>query len=174
MANGTSGTRGGNPKIEWEDWEKKSFLNSNLVGGLIEPYRKYMQARGFTPDEAEQVRKLLHAHGGTSHQQAIADKQIVEELEANTRLGQAIEAKINFEEAVYKEWVNYNKNQADPWKKQIFDGEKSIYRKGNRKDGVEAWTTNEDGANMGGGGIGYDHKSTVESMFKQGYRLLGN
>jgi hypothetical protein len=162
------------PGIEWgEDYEKNFFLKSNLVGGLLQPYRKYMQARGFTPEEAEQVRKLLDAHSGTSHQQAIADKQIVDELEANTRLGQAIEAKIDFEEAVYKEWIEHTKKQDDAWEKSVFDGQKTIYRKGDRKDGVEAWTTNEDGADMGGGGIGWDHKSTVESMFKEGYRLLG-
>ena len=173
MANGISGTRGGGPKIEWEDYEKNFFLKSNLVGGLLELYRKYMQASGFTPEEAEEVRKLLDQHGSTSKIQAIADKKIVDELEANTRLGQALEAKINFEEAVYKEWLNYNKKQDEPWMKGIFDGEKQIYRKGNRKDGVEAWTTNEEGADMGGGGIGWDHRSTVESMFKEGYRLLG-
>lgn len=173
MANGISGTRGGSNTIEMESGEKSWFLSSDLNGGMLGPYRKYMESKGFTPDEAEQVRNLLSAHGGSSAQQAAADSQIVSELESGSRLGQALEAKIDFEEGLYKEWITYNKKQESPWEKGIYNGQKQIYRKGDRKTGVEAWTKNEEGANMGSGGIGWDHKSTVEALQKEGYRILG-
>lgn len=174
MANGVSGTRGGAAaKINMNDSEREYFLNSDNAAGLVGPYRDYMKQRGFTEEEAQEVRDLLNAHGGSSYQQEIADKKIVDELEAGTRLGQALEAKMDFEEALYKEWVKYKASTEAPWLDGVYNGDKAIYRKGNRKDGVEAWTRDEDGANMGGGGIGYDYKSTIGTLFKEGYRLLG-
>ena len=141
------------------------------IGGGIQSFKEYMKASGFTEDEVEQTRRLTSEHSGYHYEEA--DEQIVNEIESGTRIGQAFEARIRWEEAMYKAWVNKHKNEPNAYQYKIYDGEKEIYRKGNRKGGVEPWTSNEEGANMGSGGIGYDHKSTVEQLMKEGYHILG-
>lgn len=168
---GSSGSRG-QGDINMEPWEKKFFLSGDLGrGGVIGPYREYMRSKGISEDDIDAVRQLLSEHSGYHYEEA--DKKIVEALESNSSLGEALRAKIDFEEKLYKMWISEQSSKEDSWKSNVFDGEKVIYRKGERKSGVEPWTVNEEGADMGYGGIGYDHRSTVEQMFKEGYHLLG-
>jgi hypothetical protein len=134
-------------------------------------YRNFMKDRGFSDDIVSEARRLTSEHAGFNYEEA--DAKIVKAIEDNTELGKAFKATIEWEEAHYKAWITKHKNDEQPWKSGIYDGEKVVYRKGGRKAGVEPWTVNEKGANMGNGGIGYDHKSTVEQLMKDGYHILG-
>ncbi len=158
--------------ISMESWERNHFLNGDLGrGGVIGPYREYMRSKGISDENTEAVRQLLSEHSGYNYGEA--DKKIVEALESDTPLGDAFRAKIEFEEKLYKMWIKEHASKEDAWRDKVYDGEKTIYRKGSRKSGIEPWTVNEEGADMGYGGIGYDHKSTVEQLFREGYHLLG-
>lgn len=159
-------------EVPMEDWERNYFLNADLsTGGMVGAYRNYMRSHGVSEDNIEKVRQMLSAHSGYNYEEA--DKQIVAALESDTPLGDAFRVKIQFEEALYRTWIKYQSTTEEPWRKKVYDGKKLIFRKGKRKSGIEPWTTDEDGADMGYGGIGYDHRSTVEDLFKEGYNLLG-
>lgn len=171
---GSSGSRGSGSKLQLADWEERSFLNGDLArGGLLHVYENYMKDKGFTPEEIQEVRDLLQKHGGNSAQQAVADSRIVQELESGSRLGKALEANIDFEEKLYDMWIKHQKQQEEPWRRRVYEGEKSIFRAGKRKTGVEAWTVKEEGADMGRGSIGIDHRSSIEALKREGYRILG-
>lgn len=146
--------------------------NSDIgIGGGMGKFREYMRAKGFSEEVVEETRRMTSAHSGYNYEKA--DAEIVKELESGSEIGKCFEARIEWEEAMYKAWRDKHKNEEDAWRYGIFNGEKKVYRKGNRKTGVEPWTSDEDGADMGYGNIGIDHKSTVEQLLREGYHILG-
>lgn len=155
--------------------EEDQFVGQHdlAIGGMQRQFNDYAKKRGISSWDTEDARQLMSRHGGNQHQQKEADEQIIKELESNSSIGKALEARMDFEEYLYSKWLKYNASKEDSWRRGIFDGQKRIYRKGNRVKGVESWTVNEEGADMGHGGIGYDHVSTVDALLREGYRILG-
>ena len=164
----TAAEKSTNPKDYVDDY----LMNHDIgIGGGKAKMEEFLRVRGFTDDEIEQTRSLTSEHSGYHYEDA--DKKIVHELESGSRIGKAFEARIEWEEAMYKLWIAKHKDDADAYKFKIYNGEKTIYRKGDRKSGVEPWTTLEDGPDMGHGGIGYNHKATIEQLLREGYHILG-
>lgn len=149
-----------NNDVDASDYIDSYVINASSigVGGALGEYRRYMKDSGFSDNVVEEARRLTSEHSGYHYEKA--DAQIVEALESGSELGRCLEATIEWEETYYKAWKAKN-------------GEATVYRKGDRKDGVEPWTSNEEGADMGYGGIGWTHKSTVGELMNEGYRILG-
>ena len=146
------------------DYAMRDVENHSYMGNFgTKIYQiAYMKNNGVSDETIDEMNALLSDHGGSSAQQSRADAAIVDHLNANDDVGKALKMQIDMEEALYSKWKASNPNAND-----------RVYRKGNRKSGVESWTTNDEGANMGAGGIGWDHSSTVSDMRAQGYRILG-
>lgn len=159
-----------------EDYEIRDIQNNDIVGrgGFIRAYKEYMKAHNVDDNTIEDIRSLMNRHGANKEAQEKADTEILEALQSNSSLGKALKYKIDFEEKLYKLWAKEHAKDEEPWKVKIYADGKSIYRKGERKKiGVECWTSNEEGADMGSGGIGYDIQSTVEQLLSEGYHILG-
>lgn len=119
---------------------------------------KFMLNNGVSEGTLADMNRLFDRHrvNGSS------DGEIVDHLKANDDVGKALKMQINMEEALYKTHMKAHPNSDD-----------RVYRKGNHKTGVEPWTTNPDGADMGSSSIGWDHQSTIKDLRRQGYHILG-
>ena len=148
------------------DWQLKYIDNPDhtLMGafGTKQAQIAFMKNNGISDSAIDEMNILLTAHGGTSKQQGIADPAIVSHLQSNDEVGQALKMQIDMEEALYLRWISTHPNV-----------DTRVYRKGERKSGVEPWTSNPDGTDMGGGHIGVDHTSTVSALMREGYHILG-
>ena len=156
------------------------YLNDTNVRALKSPYTgviggwgfkkdvdAYMRDNGASEETVKKVNDLFDGHRiGASKK---PDKEIAHHMAENDDIGKALYSVSEFENACYEAWkeVHPDSDQLDKNK------ELKVYRKGNRVNGVECWTVNEEGADMGRGGIGYDHQSTFEQLQREGYVCVG-
>lgn len=123
---------------------------------------QFMKDNGVADSDIQEMNRLLYNHGLGPAAQTAADADIVSHLQANDSVGQALKMQIDMEEALYSRWMKSHPG-----------GDDRVYRKGARKSGVEPWTIRPDGADMGQGGIGVDHYSSVKALMREGYHILG-
>lgn len=147
------------------DWQLRN-IDSEFASlgnyGTKSSQIQFMKDNGVSDQTIDQMNSLLYNHGAGGSAQASADAGIVSHLQSNDDIGKALNMQVQMEEALYSRYMKSHPGAND-----------TIYRAGNRKSGVESWTTNEEGADMGYGGIGWDHWSTIKDLRKQGYRILG-
>ena len=152
---------------------QKDFLKSkytSVIGGwgMVGEMREYLSDKGFDGKTIESVVNLVRNHGLGGEAQKEADSKIYEHIKDEDEIGKALLERVEFENGLYKEWKESHKgnNQLDN------NNELIVYRKGDRGKNVESWTVNEEGADMGHGGIGTDHQSTLEQLEREGYRAI--
>ena len=135
--------------------------------GLKKSCEDYMRKNGASEETINKVSDLMDGHKSGHAAQEEADAEIAEHISAGDEIGKALVARSDFEMGCYEEW-----KKSHPGSSQLKNGELKVYRKGDRKEGVESWTISEDGADMGYGGIGVDHASTLEQLQREGYKVI--
>ena len=155
-----------------EDYEVKELNhpNTSVIGGwgLKSSCKKYMSDEGASDETIAAVDRLFDGHKNGGDWQAECDEAIFKHINDGDSIGKALISRSQFETGCYEEW-----KKAHPDSKQLDEnGELRIYRKGDRKSGVECWTISSDGADMGSGGIGVDHSSTLEQLQREGYSVI--
>ena len=151
------------------DWQMTTLHSEYqaVIGGWgFKPEVKEFLRDNDIPEEAiTRIDFLMDGHANGGEWQKESDAEIVEHIRNMDEIGKAFMLRSDFEMSCYEEWKEHHPNspQLDS------NGELRVFRKGSRKDGVESWTIREDGADMGHGGIGYDHVSSLETLLKEGY-----
>lgn len=139
---------------------------TSVIGGwgMAKNSRDYLSKNGISEEAIKELDQLIYYHGQGGSMQEAGDSELLRHLESMDEIGKAITLRSKFEMQVYSVWKNAHMDSDS-----LRNGELKIYRKGNRKPGVEAWTISEDGADFGHGGIGYNYSSTLEQMLREGY-----
>lgn len=140
---------------------------TSVIGGwgMKSSCKKYMREEGVSEETLDAIDRLMNGHSSGGDWQKDCDAKIKKHIEDNDDVGKALMLRSEFETGCYEEW-----KKSHPESYQLDqNGELRVYRKGDRKSGVESWTIDPDGADMGHGGIGTDHETTLEQLQRDGY-----
>lgn len=155
-----------------EDYEIRNIRSPmrSVIGGwgMKASCEKFMRKQGASEETLNAIDRLFNGHRNGGDWQKDCDKEIFKHINDGDAIGQALIARSQFETGCYEEW-----KKAHPDSYQLNkNGELRVYRKGDRTGEVECWTIDPDGADMGYGGIGVDHESTLEQLQREGYSVI--
>lgn len=159
-------------KSHLEDYQVKylSSPSTAVTGGwgMKSTCKQYMRKEGASEETLNAIDRLFDGHKSGGDWQKDCDEKIAKHINDGDAIGQALIARSQFETGCYEEW-----KAAHPDSNQLNqNGELRVYRKGDRSNGVECWTIDPDGADMGHGGIGVDHETTLEQLQREGYSVI--
>lgn len=143
--------------------ELSYIANSSSPNNLFygQDRRDYFKDLGFTTSEFDDMQNILNQYGYGNEAQLRAENLILQELKTDSRRSQIFKEQIRLETTLHEYWVS---KTSEPTK---------LYRRGKLGKDIESWSSNVDGADMGQGGIGYDHVTTFADRKKEGYLVLG-
>lgn len=155
-----------------EDYELRNLRHPgrSVTGGwgMKSTCKQYMRKEGASEETLNTVDRLFDGHKSGGDWQKDCDKKIFKHIADGDAIGKALISRSQFETGCYEEW-----KKAHPDSNQLNqNGELRVYRKGDRTGEVECWTIDPDGADMGHGGIGVDHESTLEQLQREGYSVI--
>lgn len=157
-------------KIQGYELNQLHSESTSVIGGwgMKSSCEQYQRDEGASDASLDAIDRLMQGHSSGGDWQMESDAAIEKHMKDNDAIGQALVSRSQFETGLYEEW-----KEAHPDSRQLDqNGELRVYRKGERKEGVESWTIDPDGADMGYGGIGYNHESTLEQLQREGYSVI--
>ena len=138
----------------------RSSIPNNLLSGADR--KRYFTDKGHSVTDLDNLQSVLNDYGAGGTTQLHAEFAILDALQSKSKLGAILNDQIELETSLHEYWASKAKAS-----------DVRLYRKGTLGKDVESWSSNEEGADMGGGGIGYDHRTTFAERKKEGYRVLG-
>ena len=144
-------------------WMDNSAIPNNLLTGSDR--KQYFLDSGYTLDQYNEMQDILNSYGLGGAHQTKAQGLMAKALKDDTPLGKILREQSRLEEGLHEHWEMFGT--------KVTNINKRIYRKGGLGKDFESWSTSEEGADMGGGGIGYDHMMTYSDLKERGYSLLG-
>ena len=155
-----------------KDYQIRSLRSpsTSVTGGwgMKASCAEYLRRNGASDESIKRIDSLMDGHKSGGAWQKESDEEISRHLEAKDAVGQALIQRAVFETSCYEEWKKHHPDSRQLDK----NGELKVYRKGDRNGNVQSWTINEDGADMGHGGIGVDHYSTLEQLQREGFSVI--
>lgn len=154
----------------------------------------------YDENDYQKMDRLLTNLGFGGEAQRRAKEEIIDAIRNKTSLGEILLEQISLETSLYEQWLSeyktYIENEVqkaketfDPNNYYEYDFDTAdeyaeyvefqlsrklyLYRKGDHGDIIESWTSNPEGADMGYGPIGWDHKKTFDELKAEGYQILG-
>lgn len=160
---------------------------------------QYFEEQEYGKDDVQKMEDLFNMLGQGGEAQATAKEVLVDEIRNQTSLGNILLSQIELATSTYENWYQQYQSYVEQeieTKLQDFDPaynyygvddietferylrndlEKSayLYRKGDHGDVIESWTSNDEGADMGDGPIGFDLQMKFTDLKNEGYKILG-
>lgn len=164
MAKGNGGTRNNiGARVQLPSYATGPYMTQLGFSSM----RPILQSLGNDEDSIAEARRLLNLHSEGGAGQDNADNRLYELInDKSSQVGKALRGYALINETQFRGAMQSRKAQGE-------EDDITVYRGGNRKN-TEAWTTNQDGADVGSGiRIGVDHRSTIKEMLKTHYLVGG-